>query len=379
MASDALSIGIEEEYLLVDLETRDLAVDPPEAFMRACGELLGEQVTPEFLRCQIEVGTKVCMTVAEARQELAFLRRTIAAEGRRHGIGLMAASTHPFADWGAQITTDKERYTRIEADLQAVAQRLLICGMHVHVGVADEDLRIDLHGQLVYFLPHLLALSTSSPFWRGRNTGLKSYRTAISVELPRAGLPPMFASAAEYQRVVDLLVKLGRIEDASKIWWDLRPSAKFPTLEMRITDVATRLDDGVAIAAAFQAIVAVLIALKRRNQRWRQYLPALVAENRWLAQRHGVQGELIDFGRGAMVPFKDLVEEIIGLAAEEAEKLGCRAEIERLRSIAAEGTSADRQIAVFERALAQGLSEKAALNAVVDHLVAETLEGCDAS
>ena len=222
------TVGIEEEYLLVDLETRDLAADPPEAFMQACRELLGEQVTPEFLRCQIEVGTKVCATVADARAELAFLRRTIAGEARRHGIGLMAASTHPFGDWSTQVTTDKERYAKIAADLQTVAQRLLICGMHVHVGVDDEDLRIDLHGQLVYFLPHLLALSSSSPFWRGRNTGLKSYRTAVSVELPRAGLPQTFSSAAEYRRMVDLLVKLGRIEDASKIWWDLRPFVALP-------------------------------------------------------------------------------------------------------------------------------------------------------
>ena len=174
-------------------------------------------------------------------------------------------------------------------------QRQLICGMHVHVGVPDEDLRIDLHSQLVYFLPHLLALSTSSPFWRGRSTGLKSYRTAIAVELPRAGLPQTFASAAEYRRFVDLLVRTGRIEDASKIWWDLRPSHSFPTLELRITDVCTRLDDGIAIAALYQSIVAMLISLKRRNQRWRQYLPALVAENRWLAQRHGASGELHRF------------------------------------------------------------------------------------
>jgi carboxylate-amine ligase len=377
MANDSpLSIGIEEEYLLVDLETRDLSRDPPEAFMRACRELLGEQVTPEFLRCQIEVGTKVCRTVAEARAELAFLRRSIAGEARKHGLGLMAASTHPFADWSEQLTTDKERYTKIEEDLQAVAQRLLICGMHVHVGVPDEDLRIDLHAQLIYFLPHLLALSTSSPFWRGRNTGLKSYRAAISAELPRAGLPHAFSSAAEYRQMVDLLVKLGRIEDASKIWWDLRPSAKFPTLELRVTDVCTRLDDGVAIAATFQATVAMLIALKRRNQRWRHYLPALIAENRWLAQRHGVSGELIDFGRRAAVPFRDLAEEIIELVRDEAEKLGCLAEVERIRTIAAEGTSADRQVAVFERVLSEGRGEQAALRAVVDHLVAETLEGC---
>jgi glutamate---cysteine ligase / carboxylate-amine ligase len=372
-----LTIGIEEEYLLVDLETRALAADPPEAFMQTCRSLLGEHVTPEFLRCQIEVGTAICRTVADARRELAAFRSTIAAEAQRFGMGLMAASTHPFSDWSTQFTTDKKRYARIEADLGTVAQRLLVCGMHVHVGVADDDLRIDLHGQLGYFLPHLLALSTSSPFWRGRNTGLKSYRTTITSQLPRAGLPPVFASAAEYRRMVDLLVKLGRIEDASKIWWDLRPSAKFPTLEMRITDVCTRLDDGIAIAAAFQATVAMLIGLKRRNQRWRQYMPALVAENRWLAQRHGVMSELIDFGRGESVPFAELVEELIAFVAEEAERLGCGLELRRLREIAADGTSADRQIAVHDAALAKGLDDNAALAAVVDHLVEETLEGCE--
>jgi carboxylate-amine ligase len=293
-------------------------------------------------------------------------------------MGLVAASTHPFADWSAQVTTDKERYIKLAADLRTVALRMLICGMHVHVAVPDEDLRIDLHGQLTYFLPHLLALSTSSPFWRGRNTGLKSYRSSISVELPRAGLPQTFASAAEYRRMVDLLVKLGRIEDASKIWWDLRPSARFPTLEMRITDVCTKLEDGIAIAAAFLSIVHMLIALKRKNQRWRQYLPALIAENRWLAQRHGVSGELIDFGRAESVPFGDLVEELIALVAEEAETLGCRAEVERLRLIAADGTSADRQLAVFNSALEEGLSANVALQRVVDHLIAETLEGCGA-
>lgn len=377
MASDPhLSVGIEEEYLLVDLETRDLSKNPPEALMEACREILGEQVTPEFLRCQIEVDTKVCATVSEARSELARFRRTIAAEARRQGLGLVAASTHPFADWSEQVTTPKERYTKLEEDLQAVAQRLLICGMHVHVGIPDEDLRIDLHGQLVYFLPHLLALSTSSPFWRGRNTGLKSYRAAVSSELPRGGLPQTFGSAAEYRQTVDLLVKLGRIEDATRIWWDLRPSARFPTLEMRITDVPTRLDDSVAIAATFQALIAMLISLKRRNQRWRQYLPALIAENRWLAQRHGVSGKLIDFGRREAVPFKELVEEIIAIVREEAEQLGCVSEVEHIRKIAAEGTSADRQVAVFKRAIAEGRSEKEARCAVVDHLLAETLEGC---
>ena len=370
------TLGIEEEYFLVDLETRDLAADPPEALMRTCREILGEHVTPEFRRCQIEVGTAVCGTVAEARGQVALYRRTIAAEAKRHGMALMAASTHPFADWSTQVTTAKERYTQLQADLRTVAERLLISGMHVHVGVADEDLRIDLHGQLVYFLPHLLALSVSSPFWQGRNTGLKSYRASVAVELPRAGLPQTFSSASEYRRMVELLVNLGCIEDATKIWWDLRPSARFPTLEMRITDICTRLDDGIALAATFQATVEMLISLKRRNLRWRQYLPALIAENRWLAQRHGVHGAMIDFGRSESVPFSDLAEELIGLTLEEAEKLGCKAEVERLRKIVAEGTSADRQLAVYDEAIAGGADKAAALRAVVDHLIAETVEGC---
>ncbi len=377
MAQDS-TIGIEEEYLLVDLASRDLCADPPEAFMAACRDLLGERVTPEFLRCQIEVGTPVCETVAEARRELARYRRTIAAEARRHGIGLVAASTHPFAEWSDQVTTDKARYAQLAADLKTLAQRQLICGMHVHVAVPDEEVRIDLHGQLVYFLPHLLALSASSPFWRGRSTGLKSYRTAISVQLPRAGLPQTFSSAAEYRRFVDLMVRTGRIEDASKIWWDLRPSHNFPTLELRITDVCTRLEDGITIAAVYHSTIQMLLALKRRNQRWRQYINALVAENRWLAQRHGTSGELLDFGRGEAVPFPDLVEELIGLTGDQADRLGCRAEVERAREIAAKGTSADRQLGIYNAAVQAGRTDEEALRDVVDHLVAETLEGCGA-
>jgi carboxylate-amine ligase len=377
MARDQPStIGIEEEYLLVRLDSRDLCADPPEAFMQACRDLLGERVTPEFLRCQIEVGTPVCQSIAEARRELATYRSTIANEARRHGMGLVAASTHPFAEWSEQITTDKARYTELAADLRTVVQRQLTCGMHVHIAEPDEELRIDLHTQLVYFLPHLLALSTSSPFWRGRSTGLKSYRTAILVELPRSGIPQTFSSAGEYRRFVDLLVRTGRIEDASKIWWDLRLSSNFPTLEMRITDVCTRLDDGITIAALYQCAAQMLLKLRRRNQRWRHYLRALIAENRWIAQRHGASGELLDFGRGETVPFSDLVEELIALVAEEAEALGCVPEVERARRIAAEGTSADRQLAVFASATDAGRSKEDALRDVVDHLIAETLEGC---
>jgi len=225
MPSPALTIGIEEEYLLVDLETRDLAADPPPALLEACQARLGGHVSPEFLRCQIEIGTPVCASVAEARQHLIEMRGTIAEEAARHGLAPIAASTHPFAKWSAQQPTDKPRYRSIADDLQAVGRRLVICGMHTHVAVDEPDLRADLHAQLTYFLPHLLALSCSSPFWEGRRAGLKSYRLAIFGALPRSGLPERFQSMAEFERMVDVLVRAGVIEDATKIWWDLRPSA----------------------------------------------------------------------------------------------------------------------------------------------------------
>lgn len=379
MATDPpLTIGIEEEYLLVDLETRDLAADPPPELMRACEEALGDRVATEFLRCQIEVGTPVCATMAEARAELCRLRHTIAEKARPLGLAPIAASIHPFARWSDQRATDKPRYQGIAESLQVVGQRLMICGMHVHIGVEEDDLRIDLFNQLAYFLPHLLALSTSSPFWQGRPAGLKSYRLAVFDSLPRSGIPERFDSWGAFVRFVDVLVKAGVIEDATKIWWDLRPSVKYPTLEMRVTDVCTRLDDAVAVAAAYRCIARMLWRLRRNNQRWRTYPAALIRENRWLAQRFGTKGELIDFGRGALIPYHDLAEELIDLLAEDAVALGCVAEIERLRKIASEGTSADRQVAVFRAALEAGADEAEALRAVVDHLVAETLEGCAA-
>ncbi|MEX2319000.1 MAG: carboxylate-amine ligase, partial [Bauldia sp.] len=283
----SLTIGIEEEYLLVDKETRDLVNDPPEALMEACARALGDHVSPEFLRCQIEIGTPVCRTIGEARHELARMRRVIAGEAGKHNLAPIAASTHPFADWHIQMNTDKDRYNKLARDMQVVARRLLICGMHVHLGVEDEALRIDLFNQLPYFLPHLLALSTSSPFWGGERTGLKSYRLAVFNELPRTGLPPTFADVSEYHRTVDTLVAVGEIEDGTKIWWDLRPSARFPTLEMRITDLCTRLDDAIAVAALYRCLARMLFRLRRSNQRWRNYSSFLINENRWLAQRFG--------------------------------------------------------------------------------------------
>jgi carboxylate-amine ligase len=368
----SFTLGIEEEYLLVDKESRDLAPEPPPALLAKCEEALRGQVSPEFLRSQIEVGTRVCRSMQEARDELIHLRSTVGAIAGEFGLAPIAASTHPFAKWSSQQHTDKERYNVLAEDLQQVARRLVICGMHVHVGIEDDDLRIDLLGQAAYFLPHLLALSTSSPFWQGNATGLKSYRLSVFDELPRTGLPHQFSSYSEYARTIELLVSAGLIGDATKIWWDLRPSARFPTLEMRITDVCPLLEDGIAIAALFRCILRLLYRLRRRNQRWRTYPPFLVRENRWRAQRYGTGEGLVDFGKGAIVPFPELLEELLELVAEDAEFFGCGAEVARARKIVERGTSADRQLARFEAVKGLGGSEQAALVAVVDGIIEET-------
>jgi carboxylate-amine ligase len=369
----SFTVGIEEEYLLVDKESRDLAPEPPPALLAKCEEALRGQVSPEFLRSQIEVGTRVCRSMQEARDELVRLRSTIAAIAEEFGLAPIAASTHPFAKWSAQQHTDKERYNVLAQDLQQVARRLLICGMHVHVGIEDDELRIDLLSQAAYFLPHLLALSTSSPFWQGYSTGLKSYRLSVFDELPRTGMPSQFGSYSEYARTVELLVSAGLIEDATKIWWDLRLSARFPTLEMRITDVCPLVQDSIAIAALYRCILRMLYRLRRANQRWRYYPPFLVRENRWRAQRYGTQEGLVDFGKGEVVPFPVLIEELFDLVAEDAAYFGCVAEIAHARDIVRNGTSADRQLARFEAVKGLGGTDQAALVAVVDGLIEETV------
>jgi carboxylate-amine ligase len=366
------TVGIEEEYLLVDRTTRALVAEAPPEMLRECERRLAGQVSPEFLRSQIEVQTRVHRSVGAARDDLATLRRTIADVAAAHGLAPVAAGTHPFSDWAGQRPTDRERYQRLERDLKGVGRRLMICGLHVHVGIEEDELAIDLMNQVAYFLPHLLALSTSSPFWRGDDTGLKSYRLAVFNELPRTGLPERFESRGEYDRQVRRLVGAGLIEDASKLWWDVRPSVRFPTLEMRITDIPTRLEDSIAIAAIFQCLLSMLWRLRTENQRWRIYPRMLVGENRWRAQRYGIDEGLVDFGKGTIVPFADLLEEIIVLVREDAERLGCVAELDSARGIIARGTSAHRQVRVFHDAVARGGSPKDALAAVVDMLIAET-------
>ncbi len=374
----SFTLGIEEEYLLVDRETRDLAVDPPPEVIRECERRLSGRVTTEFLRSQIEVGTRVCTSIKNARDDLVELRGTVATVAGEHGLAPIAASTHPFANWRDQSRTDKQRYQMLARDMQAVAGRLLICGMHVHVAIEDPDLRIDLMNQVKYFLPHLLALSTSSPFWQGVDTGLKSYRLTVFDAMPRTGIPEGFDSWGEYERLVARLVDAGLIEDATEIWWDVRPSARFPTLEMRMTDVCTRLDDALAIAALYQCILSMLYRLRRDNQRWRIYPAICVEENRWRAQRYGTTHTLVDFGRGAQVPYAELLDEVIELVAPDAERLGCEAEIAHAREIVAHGSSAEHQLRTYEAAIAEGAEPMEALRRVVDWLIGETTRGTSA-
>ena len=361
---DKFTIGIEEEYLLVDLDSFELAA-APDALMDACKGQLQDQVSPEFLQCQIEIGTKVCETVAEAREELKRLRSCIATEAGKHNLAPIAVSCHPFSDWKNQHFTDKDRYSQLERELMGVARRMLISGMHVHVGIEDRAQRIDLMPQMAYFLPHLLALSASSPFWQGDDTGLASYRLTVFDNLPRTGLPPQLSSWDEYERTTGTLIDLGVIQDTTKIWWDLRPSHNFPTLETRICDVQPRLEHTLALAALIQCITRMLQRLRDRNLRWRAYDRFLISENRWRAQRYGVSEGLIDFGERRIKPFGDLLEEMIEMLMEDAEALGCLNDLARLRDIVEGGTSSDRQRRIHDSAASAGGAE------VVKHLIEE--------
>jgi carboxylate-amine ligase len=371
----AFTLGIEQEYLLVDPRTRDLVGDAPTELFAECEARLGGQVSREFLRSQIEVGTGVCPTLQDARADLARLRSTVIEVAAKHGMAPIAASTHPFAQWDTQKTTARERYEGIHRDLQAAGRRLVICGLHVHVGIEDDELRIDLMNQASYFLPHLLALSTSSPFWRGEDTGLKSFRLSVYDGIPRTGIPERFESWGEYRRHVGVLVEAGLIEDATKLWWDMRPSERFKTLEMRIADIPTRVDDAVTVAALYRCLLRMLWRLKRDNQRWRIYKRMLVKENRWRAQRYGIDEGLVDFGKRKVVPYPALLEEIIALVAEDARHFGCLAEIEHSREIVRRGTSAHAQLKVYEKAMAEGVDKREALGRVVDWLIEETRAG----
>lgn len=374
----AFTIGIEEEYLLVDPQTCALCTAPA-ALMTDLQDALGDQVSPEFLACQVEVGTGVCATIAEARTDLAHLRRTVARIARKHGLAPMAASCHPFADWAVQDRTDKPRYAALDNDLAAVARRMLIGGMHVHVGIADPELRISLMNQMSYFLPHLLALSASSPFWQGKDTGLASYRVTVFDGMPRSGLPPQMADWATYQARTGALVDLGVIEERSKIWWDMRPSDTFPTLEARICDVSPRIEDALTLAALVQALARMLWRRTQAGAPWRVTDPLIVAENRWRAQRYGVSEGLIDSGAGQIVPFANLIAEMLSLIAEDTAALGSVSEAARARDMTAAGTSADRQRRIRQATLDAGGSDRDAMCAVVRAMIEAFLLDTDAA
>jgi len=366
MKSPTLTLGLEEEYQIIDPVTRELRSYITEILED--GQVTIRELKPEMHQSIVEVGTQVCHTPAELRKELVRLRRIVIDTTAKSDLKIAAAGSHPFSSWLAQDITPLDRYAGVREDLQEVAQQTLVFGMHVHVGIEDREFMIDTMNVVRYFLPHLLCLSTSSPFWMGRRTGLKSYRSVIWNNFPRTGIPRTFESWSEYQQLVDTMVHTGSMETGSKIWWDLRPHWQFPTLEFRVCDICTRVDEAICLAALFQAIVAKLWKLRRDNLTFRTYPVDLLQENKWRAVRYGIDGNLIDFGKEQEVPARELVRELVEWFVDDVvDDLGSREEVAYALKILDEGTSADRQLAVFE--------ETGDLKAVVDHLIAETAEG----
>lgn len=363
-----LTLGIEEEFQIVDARGDLRAhIDAVTAAAERQPDLEPDAIKPEMLQSVVEVGTRVCRNIEEARAEVVRLRGTLVEILGESDLRLASAGTHPFSDWKDQVVTQKQRYLDLEQEMQDVVRELLIFGLHVHVGIPDPNIRIDIFNEARYFLPHLLSLSTSSPFWLGRDTGLKSYRSILWSRFPRTGIPPQFETWEDFSGYVNLLVKTNSIPDGSKIWWDLRPHHIFPTIEFRICDAATRIEETLCIAAIIQAFVAKLLHLRRQNLGFRKYAPRLIRENKWRAMRHGIDGNLIDFGKEEEVPERNLVHEILEFVDDVVDELGCRREVAYAQTILDEGTSAERQLAVF--------AETESLQAVVDQLVEETTEG----
>lgn len=363
---DQFTLGIEEEFQIVDPETRELKSHVSEILDEG-KMLLGEKIKPEMIQSMIEVGTGVCANIQEAREDLSKLRCIISGLARKKGMAIVAASTHPFSKWSEQEIYDGDRYKLLVDELQMVARSLLIFGLHVHVGIPDIEKRIQVMNAARYFLPHILALTTSSPFWLGFNTGLKSYRSEVFKKFPRTEIPDTFESYQQFQAYVDLLVKMNCIQNGSKIWWDVRPHHLFPTLEFRICDIPTRVDDTIAIAALFQAIVAKLMVLNEGNIGFRIYHRRLILENKWRAIRYGLDGMMLDLGKQKEVPARDLIRELLDFVDDVLDPLGSRAEVMHIHTILERGTSADEQLRVFEESGGD-------YNAVVDMLMVNTLE-----
>ncbi len=366
MKPPSLTLGVEEEYQIVDPNTRALKSYIGQIMEH---ELPGDvQMKPELHQSIVEVGTKPCKTPAEVREELVRLRGAVMGLVAEGGLKIASAGSHPFSTWWEQDITQLERYEGVRRDMGDLAQRLLIFGMHVHVGIEDKEFAIDALNVARYFLPHLLALTTSSPFWIGRNTGLKSYRSTVFRGFPRTGIPTRLSGWSEYQEYIDSLIAVGSIPDGSKIWWDARPHYKYPTLEFRLCDACTRVDEAVCVAAIIQALVFKLWKMRRDNMTFRDYSSRLIDENKWRAMRFGLGGKMIDFGKREEKPAPELIREFIEwFLGDVVDELGTRKEVEYAYRILDEGSSADRQLATFERTNS--------LEAVVDQIIAETAEG----
>ena len=362
------TLGVEEEFQIVDPESGELRSHVSE-LLASSAPVLGDQIKRELHQSIVEVGTKICEDVGELRAEIFRIRRDLSSSAEKVGLAVAAAGTHPFSHWKDQVLSPGARYEGIVEELQQLARSLLIFGLHVHVAVPDKQTAIDLMNQASYFLPHLLALSTSSPFWMGRDTGLKSYRTTIFRRFPRTGVPEQFNSWSEYEDYIKLLVDLKCIDDARRIWWDVRPHPTFGTLEFRVCDVPTRPDDAVMFGALCQAIIVKLHNLYQKNQGFRIYRRALIEENKWRAARWGMQGKLIDFGRQAEVPMKELALELLEFVDDVLDPLGSREAVNQIHAIIRDGTSADRQLEVFRRT--------GDFKAVMRHLIHETRSGVE--
>src|SRR6266571_881024 len=360
------TIGVEEEFQIIDPATCELRSHVTQLVSAASPDI-AEQVKHELHQSIVETGTRICENVSELRIEMHRTRGELVAAAERAGLQVAAAGTHPFSSWIDQVISPGERYQHIVEEMGQLARSLLIFGMHVHVAMPDKQTTIDMMNGVRYFLPHLLALSTSSPFWMGRNTGLKSFRTTVFRRFPRTGVPDYFGSWGEYENYINLLIRLNCIDNAKKIWWDVRPHPSFGTLEFRMCDVTTRVEEAVTIAALTQAIVVKLHRLYERNMGFRLYRRTLIEENKWRAARYGIDGKLIDFGKQTEVPMRDLALELLEFVDDVLDDLGSRSAVEYVHTILREGTSADRQLRVYE--------STRDLKAVVRHLVQETRAG----
>jgi len=366
MNAPSLTLGIEEEYQIIDPATRELKSYITEIL--SGDHMILDEVKPELHQSMVEIGSKVCRTPSELRSELVRLRGLVMDLAARSDLVIAAAGTHPFSSWMTQEITPLERYAGVKEDLQDLAQQRLIFGTHIHVGIEDKDFLIDAMNVARYLLPHVLCLSTSSPFWQARRTGLKSYRSIVFRNFPRTGVPPIMRSYGDYDELLDSLVNTPCVPDGSKIWWDVRPHHAYPTLEFRVCDVCTRVEEAVCIAAILQAIIAKIWKLRRDNLTFRVYPTAMIEENKWRAVRFGLDGKLIDFGKEQELPARELISEMLQWFVDDVvDELGSRREVEYAFEIMRNGTSADRQLAVFDRTHD--------LKAVVDNVIAETAEG----